>query len=129
MGIRRRGDLGRPALVWAVVAVIVLVVFAGCKSAPEPEPPPAAEAPVDPGWVMRTVDTSMSPELPEPFVKLVDLARLRIGMTKAEVLAIFPDPYEIALRGNDDVWQYGFAELIFRNDRLMDWFDIKRPGR
>ena len=104
-----------------------LAVLGGCRSAP-PEPVPEAEAPVDPGWPARTVDTSISVQLPEPFIKLVDLARLRIGMTKTEVLAIFPDPYEIALRGNDDVWQYGFAELIFRDDRLRDWFDIKRPG-
>ena len=84
-----------------------------------------ADLPPDAGWAARAVDTSIIVELPEPFIKLVDLDRLRIGMTKQEVLAIFPDPYEIGLRGSDELWQYGFAELIFRGDRLRDWFDIK----
>ena len=46
-------------------------------------------------------------------------------MTKQEVLAIFPDPSEIELRAGDELWQYGFAELIFRGNALRDWFDIK----
>lgn len=104
---------------------LLLVVLAGCAGTPEPrEAPGTVETEVDPGWRMRTADTSMDVELPEPFIRLVDLARLRVGMTKAEVLAIFPDPHEIELRRGDEFWQYGFAELIFRDGRLRDWFDL-----
>lgn len=110
-----------------IAAALAIGLLAACETAPEPagRPAPAAEPkPVDPGWRMREVDTSIDVELPEPFVKLVDLARLRVGMTKAEVLAIFPDPYEIELRRGDEFWQYGFAELIFRDGILRDWFNL-----
>lgn len=111
-------------------------MLASCRTTPEPipiEPPvvepsgiePLVDLPPDPGLAARGVDTSIVVELPEPFIKLVDLDRLQIGMTKQEVLALFPDPYEIGLRGTDDLWQYGFAELIFRSDTLRDWFDLK----
>jgi len=106
-----------------VVAIPVLVLGACATPAPDDSPPPEPVA-ADPGWAMRTVDASISVDLPEPFVKLVDLGRLRVGMTKAEVLAIFPDPYEIELQAGDEFWQYGFAELIFRNGRLRDWFNL-----
>ena len=113
--------------VGGLILATTLLVLGSCAAPPEPEPAqePAPEPPaVDPGWRMRSVDTSIEVELPEPFVKLVDLARLRVGMTKAEVLAIFPDPYEIELRQGDEFWQYRFAELIFRNGRLRDWFNL-----
>ena len=100
-----------------------ILALASCAT-PSPEGPPAEPVTADPGWARRTVDTSITVELPEPFVKLVDLGRLRVGMTKAEVLAIFPDPYEIELQAGDEFWQYGFAELIFRNGRLRDWFNL-----
>ncbi|MFW5884352.1 MAG: hypothetical protein ACOCVW_02620 [bacterium] len=112
---------GRP---FAAVA-LAIGLLAACETPPEPTPPAGqTPQPVDPGWRMREVDTSIDVELPEPFVKLVDLARLRVGMTKAEVLAIFPDPYEIELRRGDEFWQYGFAELIFRDGILRDWFNL-----
>ena len=118
-----------PRQVWALalfalIAAVVLPLASSCGSTPEPVP--TVEKPsVDPGWEVRFTDTSIEVELHEPFVKLVDLARLRIGMTKAEVLAIFPDPFQIELRGTDELWQYGFAELIFRGNRLRDWFNLK----
>lgn len=110
----------------ATAALVVLVLIGSCETAPEAAAPPepATEASVDPGWAMRTVDQSIPVDPPEPFVKLVDLARLRVGMTKAEVLTIFPDPNEIELRQGDEFWQYGFAELIFRSGRLRDWFNL-----
>ena len=109
-----------------VALAAALALLGSCRTTPEePAPGPAIDPPPDTGWEVRTVDTSIEVQLPEPFIKLVDLDRLRIGMTKQEVLAIFPDPYEIDLRGSDDLWKYGFAELIFRGDRLRDWFDIK----
>lgn len=112
----------------AAIALGLTLVFAGCATCPpcDEAAVEVPEAPVDPGWEQRYVDQSISAEFPEPFVKLVDLRRLRVGMTKAEVLAIFPDPDMIELRMGDDVWRYQFAELIFRNDRLRDWFNLRR---
>jgi outer membrane protein assembly factor BamE (lipoprotein component of BamABCDE complex) len=111
----------------AITAALALGLLAACETPPEAMTP-AAQTPeqraVDPGWEVREVDTSIDVELPEPFVKLVDLARLRVGMTKAEVLAIFPNPFEIELHRGDEFWQYGFAELIFRDGLLRDWFNL-----
>ena len=103
------------------VGAIVAVALAGCATEPEPYSEPVAA--LDAGWEMRSVDTSFSVEYQEPFIKLVDLSRLRVGMTKAEVLALFPDPDETELRGRDELWDYGFAELIFRGNLLTDWFN------
>ncbi len=118
---------GPRCAVLAVTAALAIGLLAACETPPQPMAP-AAQTPeppaVDPGWEIREVDTSIDVELPEPFVKLVDLARLRVGMTKEEVLAIFPDPSEIELRRGDEFWQYGFAELIFRDGLLRDWFNL-----
>ena len=125
------GRAARPpavALRALAVASAGVLLIAGCRSTPGPEPASPetmVDLPPDPGWPVLTADTSIEVELPEPFIKLVDLARLRVGMTRAEVLAIFPDPSEIELRFGDEMWQYGFAELIFRDDRLRDWFNIR----
>lgn len=118
---------------WLRIALIGAAIGAGlsaCATCPCEEPqvvvpePIGDEAPVDAGWEQRFVDQSIDAVFPEPFVRLVDLTRLRVGMTKAEVLALFPDPDQIQLRRGEDVWRYGFAELIFRDDRLRDWFDL-----
>jgi len=64
--------------------------------------------------------------LPEPFVRLVDLTRLHIGMTRAEVLAVFPDPVQIKIPSRArEVWNYSFAQLLFKNGRLEDWFNLR----
>ena len=109
-----------------LIAVSIVAILASCRTSSEQFATEAAvELPPDPGWAARTVDTSITVELPEPFIKLVDLDRLRIGMTKQEVLAIFPNPTEIKLRSNDELWHYGFAQLIFRGNTLRDWFNLK----
>jgi len=64
--------------------------------------------------------------LPEPFIRLVDLTRLHVGMTRAEVLAIFPDPVQIKFPSRlREVWNYSFAQLLFKNGRLEDWFNLR----
>lgn len=83
---------------------------------------------VDPGFPYRPSPEPVFAELHEPFIRLVDLTRLRVGMTRAEVLAIFPDPRatNVSVRGLE-VWEYGFAQLHFRNGLLANWFEIGRP--
>ncbi|MFP4378307.1 MAG: hypothetical protein ACLFP4_14785 [Spirochaetales bacterium] len=108
----------------SVFTSLLLFMFIGCAT--EPPTPVVQEQPVDAGWKQRMVDTSFETELPDPFIKLVDLQRLRVGMTKQEVLAIFPGPDETTLRGRDELWDYGFAELIFRGNLLADWFNKDR---
>jgi hypothetical protein len=133
---RRRGGPDRPeshrrcarqAIRLTAVLALPALLLASCAGAPASVQQPAApptEPIVDAGWRMREADTTLVVELPEPFVKLVDLSRLRVGMTEAQVLAIFPDPYEIELRGGREFWQYGFAELIFSDGILRDWFNL-----
>lgn len=113
--------------VWIGPVVFAIVLGLGsCRTAPEEVADPrVVEIAPDIGLPRLGIETSIEVDLPEPFIKLVDLGRLRVGMTKEEVLAIFPDPVEIRLRAGDELWQYGFAELIFRGNRLKDWFDIK----
>ena len=119
-----------------LVSLSTIAILASCRTTPDPlviepfgtEPAvdlPTVDLPPDPGWAARRMDTSVFVGLPEPFIKLVDLDRLRIGMTKQEVLAIFPNPNEIKLQRDDELWLYGFAQLIFRGNRLRDWFDLK----
>lgn len=70
--------------------------------------------------------TYSAPDLPEPFIRVVDLARLRVGMTRGEVLDLFPDPQQIrTTRADTEFWAYGFAELQFRGGRLENWFNIR----
>ena len=110
----------------AVVLTAAILTFSGCATPPEEAAPVAAEVPPGPdeGWEMRSAPPLPDFELTEPFVKLVDLGRLRVGMTKAEVRAIFPDPLEIELQRDDEFWVYKFAQLIFRGDYLRDWFNM-----
>ena len=107
-------------VVVTVTVLAVAVVIGGCAGVQEEATPDI----VDPGWAQRPIDTTVDVAMMEPFVKLVDLARLRVGMTKEEVRAIFPDPDEIQLRGTDEMWRYGFAELLFRGNYLRDWFNL-----
>lgn len=124
---KKRRGIGSRVLAACAGLLILTGSLAGCRSTAAEDPVTEAleiDSAPDPGWPVLVADESIEVDLPEPFVKLVDLDRLRIGMTKQEVLAIFPDPYEIELRGSDELWQYGFAQLIFRGNRLRDWFDL-----
>jgi hypothetical protein len=81
----------------------------------------------DPSLAVVRPDLEPLPEPPPPSVRLVDLRRLRVGMTMAEVLAIFPDPEQTKISPRDTVvWRYPFAELYFRDGRLFNWFDLER---
>ena len=95
------------------------------EEAPLPEPPPVEQpAAADAGWVHLRPNTAVEVPLREPFIRLVDLGQLRLGMTPEEVLAIFPDPIRVRERGGDKFWRYEFAELVFRDGRLRDWFNL-----
>jgi len=109
-------------------------VVAGCQSSPHTTPqgqpqPETAPPPASPEPSLARLEPARPPtaELPEPSVKLVDLRRLRIGMTMEEVLAIFPGPVETRISPRDTiVWRYRFAELYFRDGKLYNWFDLER---
>ena len=114
-----RTTTGSVAIIGLVAVTIIGAALAGCAGTPDP----VTEA-VDPGWARQPVDESVEVEMLPPFIRLVDLALLRVGMTKEEVLAIFPDPDQIGLLGDDEMWSYGFAELHFRGNYLRDWFNL-----
>lgn len=113
----------------------LLFLLAGCVGGPEPadettpSPPPEPEtalaAPPLPSWERREPAEGEPFELAEPLVERVDLGRLRVGMTYAEVLQIFPDPIRRELRGSNSVmWEYEVAQLFFQNGRLENWFNL-----
>ncbi|TVQ36654.1 MAG: hypothetical protein EA384_13945 [Spirochaetaceae bacterium] len=100
--------------------IVAALLAAACATGPTE----SAAAP-DSGFPYRAAETPRFAEPPEPLIRIVDLARLRIGMTKEEVLAIFPDPttINVSVRGLE-VWEYGFAQLHFRQGLLANWFDL-----
>ncbi|MFP4375009.1 MAG: hypothetical protein ACLFPO_11810 [Spirochaetaceae bacterium] len=108
-----------------ILATLVLsILLAGCAT--EPERP--AETPRTPetGFPLLRPSAHVPEELPPPSVKLVDLSKLRVGMTMEEVLEIFPGPEETKISPRDTtVWRYRFAELYFRDGLLFNWFDLE----
>ena len=58
----------------------------------------------------------------EPFFPVYDLSKLRVGMTKAEVQALFSSPKNTKQTPKDEYWEYAAFELYFRNGRLINWF-------
>ncbi|TVR57647.1 MAG: hypothetical protein EA426_11755 [Spirochaetaceae bacterium] len=95
-----------------------------CRTVPEEVQESVVE--LDPGFIHRQPPQLPEYELPIPFVRAVDFRRLRIGMTTAEVRAVFPDPREINVSPRGvTIWEYGFAQLQFRDDKLADWFDYR----
>ena len=124
---RMNRSLYRPARHAATALfLLLLLILAGCSSAPPPPP----EAAPDTGFAYRKAAAPQFEEPPEPFIRMVDLARLRVGMTREEVLALFPDPraIDVSVRGLE-VWEYGFAQLHFRGGILANWFDLTRERR
>ncbi|TVR00412.1 MAG: hypothetical protein EA403_11810 [Spirochaetaceae bacterium] len=110
-----------------LVLIISALLIAACATAPD-SGESIQPLTLDTGFPYRPSPEAVYGELPEPFVRLVDLSRLRVGMTKAEVLAIFPDPRTINVSPRGlEVWEYGFAQLHFRNGQLANWFEIGRP--
>jgi len=60
----------------------------------------------------------------EPNYRSRDLKKLRIGMSKAEVLALFQEPISIKRTPSDEYWEYDWFELYFRGGFLVNWFDL-----
>ncbi len=107
-----------------LTALALTLLLAGCATDPDRPVEPPAEP--DTGFPLVRPATDAPKELPAPSVKLVDLRRLRVGMTMAEVLEIFPGPVETKISPRDTtVWQYRFAELYFRDGRLFNWFNLE----
>jgi len=108
-----------------LLGAVLLLGISGCSSSPDSTPTTQNKDP-EISIERREPSGYTTPELPEPFIRVVDLARLRVGMTRAEVLALFPDPKQIrTTRADTEFWAYSFAELQFRNGRLENWFNIR----
>ncbi len=110
-------------------SILLFLLLMSCATTDKPQQPevpqPEKPAPVDPGFPLLQPVFVMEVELPEPYYKHVDLKKLRVGMTKEEVLAIFPDPLEIDIRQTGyEMWQYDAAELYFKDNLLRDWFNL-----
>lgn len=60
----------------------------------------------------------------EPTYRPKELKKLRVGMTKSEVLSLFQEPRTIKRTPSDEYWEYDWFELYFRGGRLVNWFDL-----
>ena len=107
-----------------IAALALTLLLAGCAT--DVERPTDVPSEPDAGFPLLRPSANALTELPPPAVKLVDLRKLRVGMTMAEVLEIFPGPIETKLSPRDTtVWQYRFAELYFRDGTLFNWFNLE----
>jgi hypothetical protein len=116
-----------------VPPAIALVLLVGCSSAPPEAPQPAAAQPEvtepQPSLARRSAEAPELSPAHEPFIRMVDISRLQVGMTQEEVLQVFPDPERVEISPRDrEVWRYDFAELHFQGNRLEDWFNLPGSG-
>ncbi|MCX7788683.1 MAG: outer membrane protein assembly factor BamE [Spirochaetes bacterium] len=72
----------------------------------------------------RTEEQSRGISWAEPTYRPKELKKLRVGMTKSEVLALFQEPRTIKRTPSDEYWEYDWFELYFRGGRLVNWFDL-----
>ncbi|MFP4430309.1 MAG: hypothetical protein ACLFPV_03570 [Spirochaetaceae bacterium] len=101
---------------WRISLLPLLLVWVfSCRTPEEPPPPPLApETP--PARVQE----------PEPVEEPPPIERLRVGMTKIEVLELLPDPEEIEITSPAyEVWSYTDHQLHFKDGLLYDWFYIE----
>jgi hypothetical protein len=92
-----------------------LVLVFSCRTPEEPPPPPPPPEP--PPEVVQE---------PDPVEEPPPIERLRVGMTKLEVLELLPDPEEIQITSPAyEVWSYPDHQLHFKDGLLYDWFYIE----
>ena len=60
----------------------------------------------------------------DPEFTMHDLGKLRVGMTKAEVYALFSRPRAVKQAPRDEYWEYIWFELYFREGLLANWFEL-----
>ncbi len=103
-------------------ALLTLLLMSGCANSPVPlrSAPAGPEAPL----AAPSFLASAGFPLAEPFFPANDLARLRIGMSKAEVMALFSSPKATKRTPKDEYWEYSWFELYFREGRLVNWFTL-----
>jgi hypothetical protein len=96
----------------------LFLVLAGCCGTAQPD---VSFANVFP----QPVDGEFA--LADPEYTMYDLSKLKIGMTKAEVYALFAKPLVVKHAPRDEYWEYDWFELYFREGRLVNWFDLPAP--
>jgi outer membrane protein assembly factor BamE (lipoprotein component of BamABCDE complex) len=95
------------------------LVLAGCQSTAAPDISFESMRPKD----------AQGFSLADPEYAVYDLSRLRVGMTRAEVYKLFSRPDVVKKTPRDEYWEYGWFELYFREDRLVNWFDLPEIPR
>lgn len=121
----------RPAAAVALLLISLLLLLAACSTAPERAQPSRVAHPYpEASWARQRAERAAPAPLHEPFLRLVDTSRLRVGMSKQQVLKVFPDPERIEISPRDrEVWRYEFAELHFNGNRLENWFNTPQSAR
>jgi hypothetical protein len=100
-----------------LIAAAVGLVLAGCSTPAAPEPDISLAG-------IYAAASGGDFVLAAPDVVVCDLSRLKIGMTKAEVSALFSKPRTVRFTPKDEYWEYDWFELYFREGRLANWFNL-----
>ena len=102
--------------------VFALFILTGCRS-PKASVPDVSIAAIFPS--LPAADFYLA----DPLYEIYDLSRLRVGMSRAEVRALFSDPRDIKRTPRDEYWEYKWFELYFRDGLLVNWFDLPEAAR
>lgn len=103
-------------------AFLMTLFLAGCVNPPPPLK--TGDARPDPSLTAPSMKGEGGFSLAEPFFPASELGKLRVGMTKAEVVALFSAPKTTKRTPKDEYWEYSWFELYFRDGRLVNWFTL-----
>lgn len=110
---------GRAPFFLVLAGLVGLAGLTGCRTTADPELPFESIRP----------EAATEFALADPEYAVYDLSKLKVGMTKAEVQALFAKPRVIKHAPRDEYWEYEWFELYFREGRLVNWFDLPEAPR
>jgi hypothetical protein len=107
------------------VAAAVLVLFGCAHTVPSvPAAPDTGPSGPDISFPAMRVEVAADFPLSPPVFQPYDLTKLRVGMSKNEVIVLFAKPKNTKRTPKDEYWEYTWFELYFREGRLVNWFNL-----
>ncbi|MFQ3621456.1 MAG: hypothetical protein SNJ78_11005 [Spirochaetales bacterium] len=107
-----------------LLLIFYIFLWFGCATIPQKEERKKEEVALEISLPRQNIQKQEPFPWLEPTYRPRELARLRIGMTRAEVLDLFKEPRSIKKTPLDEYWEYDWFELYFRGGRLVNWFDL-----